>query len=954
MTRKLTKSFLSSPQLTWKTAGMSLIVALSCSANTGFGQTTDLDDDDEIVLLDEFVVTGIKESLVQAAEIKRDAPQMLDVILAEDIGKFPDNNVVEALQRVSGVQTTDRGAGEVSTVSIRGLNDVTTTINGRNIFTASGRSVALQDIPASLLNRVDVYKTRSSDLIEAGIAGVIDIHTQRPFNFDGSKTVLNGRMIYSDQPDKWNPSVSALFSNTWETGNGGEFGALINLSYTETDYRDESVTAGAMVPFMTDNPATGWTPYERIFPDGPGAIFDEFGAVEVPLWHAGLDAGLPATEGSTLTNPTTGETYEYVLSRDAIFQSDFTGHRERPAANLSLQWAPNDESTYTFEAFYNGYRNESFNNLLFSFADWWGTLGDDPGANVDIYPGTNIVKARRDVGNVYSFTSGDITVGKTDSYLYALGGDWNIGDTLNIKSEFVYQDSTFNSEFIAMRADRVHPVLNVDFNAGGGIPAWGVEDLPGTADVDESDLTDPGLWNVAQLYDNANRNEGDAFTWTIDGEWMPDSNFFQSVKFGYRYDDRSAAEYQRTGTDTALGQPLSNFPELQYVNDDFYHGRADVPTTWVVPNGHEIYANADTYRELWGYPTSDELSLDQSFDISEETQALYAVADWATTVGGRVLDGQFGLRYVNVDTGMTFWDLNTGESGSADASTADVLFSGTIRWRFADNWNLRASYGETLRRPAFYQLNPMINYVDDVTGIGYGTASGGNPNLDPTTSKNYDLSLEYNFSKAGWLFATAFKRDIENMVVDYVRRVNYEGYDYILNQPDNALAGSLEGFEFGLTWFPENLPDILDGFGIQASYTMLDSTQENILSDPDTGEAIGTFESRMFGVSDTSYSVVLAYEKQKFSARLSYVWREDFLNNNEARQFANPLGVYRNPEESMDLQISYNVTENFRLTFDATNLTDQVYQSYYEFPDTNNFGSSIYSRTFALGASYSF
>jgi len=928
---------------------MSLIVALSCSANTGFGQTTDLDDDDEIVLLDEFVVTGIKESLVQAVEIKRDAPQMLDVILAEDIGKFPDNNVVEALQRVSGIQTTDRGAGEVSTVSIRGLNDVTTTINGRNIFTASGRSVALQDIPASLLNRVDVYKTRSSDLIETGIAGVIDIHTQRPFNFDGSRTVLAGRMIYSDQPDKWNPTLSALFSNTWETGNGGKFGALFNVSYTETDYRDESITAGAMVPFMSANPATGYTPFQRIFPDGPGAVFDENGVLVEALWQAGLEAGLPSAEGSTLTIPATGETYEYVLARDAIFQSDYTGHRERPAANLSLQWAPDENSTYTFEAFYNGYRNESFNDLFFSFADWWGSLGDDPASNIEIYPGTNIVKSRQDIGFPYGFTSGDLTVGKTDSYLYALGGDWDIGDNLNIVSELVYQDSTFETEFLAMRAERVHYMLDVDFNAGGGIPAFGFEDDPNTADVDESDMTDPRLWTVAQLYDNANKFEGDALTWTIDGEWMPDSNFFQSVKFGYRYDDRSAAEYQRTGSDAALGQPLTNFPDLQYVNDDFFHGRSDVPTSWVVPNGHYLYENADYFRELWGYPTSDELFLQQSFDINETTQALYAVADWATNIGDRVLDGQIGLRYVNVETGMTFWDLNSGDVGTADVNTADVLPSFTARYRFADNWSLRASYGETLRRPGFNQLNPMINYVEDVTDIGYGTATGGNPDLDPTTSKNYDLSLEYYFADAGSIYATAFKREVDGLVIDFARRVTFEGYDYILTQPDNASNGKLDGFEFGLVWFPEGLPDILDGFGLQASYTMLDSSQDIPVTN-EAGEIIGTDTTPFFGVSDTSYSVVLAYEKSKFAVRLSYVWREDFLNNYEARQFANPLGVYRNPEESMDLQFTYNVSDDFAITLDATNLTDQVYQSYYEYPDTNNFGSSIYSRTIAVAA----
>src|SRR5690606_5648473 len=136
--------------------------------------------------LDRIEVRGLRASMIDALQIKQGSMQIVDAIVAEDIGKFPDNNLVEALQRVTGVQTTDRGGGEVSTVSIRGLNDVTTTINGRNIFTASGRSVALADIPASLLSSVEIYKTRSASLIETGIAGVIDIHTHRPFDFDGA------------------------------------------------------------------------------------------------------------------------------------------------------------------------------------------------------------------------------------------------------------------------------------------------------------------------------------------------------------------------------------------------------------------------------------------------------------------------------------------------------------------------------------------------------------------------------------------------------------------------------------------------------------------------------------------------------------------------------------------------------------------------------------------------
>ncbi|HEX9737246.1 MAG TPA: TonB-dependent receptor plug domain-containing protein, partial [Thermoanaerobaculia bacterium] len=131
------------------------------------------------------VVIGVRESLTQAVEVKRDAIPIVDALVAEDIGKFPDNNVVESMQRIPGVQVTNRGGGEVSTISIRGLADVTTTVNGRNVFTSSGRAVALADIPATLVNRVDVYKTRSPENIARGIAGGIDIHTFRPFDFAG-------------------------------------------------------------------------------------------------------------------------------------------------------------------------------------------------------------------------------------------------------------------------------------------------------------------------------------------------------------------------------------------------------------------------------------------------------------------------------------------------------------------------------------------------------------------------------------------------------------------------------------------------------------------------------------------------------------------------------------------------------------------------------------------------
>ena len=140
---------------------------------------------------------------------------------------------------------------------------------------------------------------------------------------------------------------------------------------------------------------------------------------------------------------------------------------------------------------------------------------------------------------------------------------------------------------------------------------------------------------------------------------------------------------------------------------------------------------------------------------------------------------------------------------------------------------------------------------------------------------------------------------------------------------------------------------------MQASYTRLSSSQNT----PDTnaeGEITGYKTTDLFGVSDSSYSVVLAYEKDKLGMRLSYSWREDFLANYEAALFANPLEMRRRPEASMDFQLSYQLTDRLELTLDGTNLTNELYQSYYgNDHTTNNFGTALYSRTFALGVRYS-
>lgn len=890
---------------------------------------------------EEIVVTGVRGSIVGALNVRREAAQIVDSVVAEDVGKLPDNNVVEALQRITGVQVTDRTGGEAATVTIRGLADPLTTLNGRTIFTGVGQSFALQDVSANLVRQVDVYKTRSADQIETGLAGQIDIKTRRPLDFNGFAISALARGIYDEQADKINPNVALLVSNRWETGIG-DIGILVNGSYMRTKYRTQSVTAGALVPFATEAPpaGSGLAPLERIFP-GPNNV----------NWTPGLDYGLPTAAGSTLK--INGVATPYYLSRDAAFSADLYGKRERPSGNIALQWAPNSSSVYTAEVFYAGFRGETFNSLQFSFVDFWAN--PQP---VELYPGTNIVKSRV-ANNVYGFNSGDFTKSQTDSFVYALNGQWNLGDRGKIIGDVAYQTSKYRTSFIAMRTERVADQIKVDFNAKDGIPSYHFSN--------DALLTDPSVWNVAQLYDNGGRDDGSAITGTLDGYYSWDEGFLRRVKAGVRIDRRKATSDVRTQDAGVLGIPLSQLGEgAQFTNRDFYQGRADVPTSWVLANGYWLHDNADAVRTRYGLPTSAALRMAKTFDIEETTMSAYLMADGEISIFGRPLKLEGGLRYVDVDTDYDFFDrYNNGARTHVSRGTNRLLPSFTARFEPTDKLRIRFNYGETLRRPNFGDINPNYSLTGDLTNVGYGSGTAGTATLKPTRSKNYDLAVEWYFDRDSAIFVTGFRREIDGLVVPLAVReyIPNNGIvagktDYFaITRPVNASNGVLKGIEAGLTYFPRYLPGLLDGLGFTGSVTLLDSKQNIPLSDA-AGNITGEAQSPFFNVSDLSYNATLAYDKGPIGTRLSYIWRKEFLHNNEQRLFANPIGVWYRPEKSLDFQLTLNVNKRLGVTFDAVNLTKEKQQSYYRFgdaggPDQFNLGTALRSRTFALGVRYS-
>lgn len=897
-------------------------------------------DQDDEQAIEEVVVTGVQYSLSQAVEVKRNSMQIVDALVAEDLGKFPDNNVVEAMQRIPGVQVTDRGAGEISVVSIRGLSDVTTLIDGRNVFTSSGRAVALQDVPSTLIHRVDVYKTRSPENISRGIAGGIDIHTNRPLDFDGFKFLSQVRFIQQEQADETDPQVSVLLSNRWNTAMG-EFGAMINASYTRTNWRDQGTHAGASFPFQ---PLDGANPLAQIPPDNDGIPPND-------NWSPGLDRGLPTAPGSTLDIDTS---QEFLHWRDAMFNFDFRGERERPAWNIALQWVPNDTSEYTFQAFYNGYRNEQFNSLWFQFLNSPIYDVNDP---VEIYPGTNVIRSRI-MGDGFSFTSGDVIDQKTDSYLYALRGEWELTDTFHLESDLSYQDSDFENDFWGQRVARIAPEFFIDINSGDGVPF--IDYDPNDTGNPSTDPTVRDNYFLDWAFPNGDRDSGFALTWTADADLEVDWGWFETLSFGARYDRRSAEERNFAFAGPPMdGTTLADLPpDFVTSNDDeFFNGREGVVGSWLAANEDYIRANRDQLIDIYAFPIPQ--SIPKVFEIDETQVAAYVQGDFSTELAnGGFLDGRVGFRFLTYETDID--DVLGDQSATNDNNT--ILPSLMVRWGITDELMARLSYTETFNLPTFGQVNPNTTYIPDVTDIGYGTATSGNPDLDPVESRNLDVSLEWYFAEGSILYGTWFQRDIQNQITPFRSSVIVDvpgdipdigPYPYVLETPENAGEGKLDGWEFGATWFPE-LPGYWNGLGIQGSLTLLDSEQE-IPVTTEEGEFVGFDILPIGGVSETSYSAILAYDRENFNARLSWFWRDDFYNNNEARLFANPLQVWRSAEESLDFQFTWHINDSFTATFDATNITEPTFHwNYGDQPTLFNFHNYLYSRTFAVGVRYNF
>lgn len=842
--------------------------------------------------LSQVVVTPLQNSLRSAQTIKQDAAMIVDSVVAEDIGKLPDNSVADALQRVTGVQVAQGFQGETSTVVIRGLPNAVTTLNGRQIFNAGGREFSFQDLPATAVSGLDVYKSTDASMVTGGIAGTVDIRTFRPFDFDGFKlstTFTETNQKYGSHTD---PNGSFLISDRWKT-DAGEFGALLSAGINTMHY-DYNVS------YVDDN-------LTRVLTDGTG-------------------------------NPVRAPNGNLLIAPNQYGANYNIGYRQRPEANYALQWRPNDSTEVYMEGLYTWLSDKYNQPYYFSGpqnvvapSSFTASSACFPiGLTTSPYYGQTIcpLTSATFTGNYYAATSTQAHQDWGHNIQNAIGVKWK-GDRLRLSTDFTLNGSSYYNErfvidtFLNAYANPLTTYYNYPNN-------WGLAGNP---------QNNPANYYLNGLYQQWNDNRATQKAWRADGSYDTGNSLFSTVNFGVRYADTksqaSGAQFDQAppgGAYLANGQPNPANNVLALFGSSYF---CNVPSIASIPGGaltgcyNYLINNKDALRAFYGMPPGNLPAQDsQYFNITERTLSLYGSANYGGDLFGLPFDGVLGVRLERINRNLNAYTYDTAANlfspiGLTTSQRA-ALPNATFNLHFTDSLQMRLSAGKTLEYPDFTQLNPSLS-LSPPTANTIATGAGGNAYLKPTKSNSYDATLEWYFSDVGSLTGGLFYHDITGYIENYTFEQNIGGITYLISGPQSSGSGHLDGAELAYTQFFSFLPGAWSGLGLQANYTFIQSKLKTPAMD-----GTGFIDAPFQNVSKNNYNIVAMYEKYGWSVRLAYNFRsrypEFFLASSSV--LGNNAQMYDEPASELDLSLGYDINKYLTVVLNATNLLGNNFHQY--------------------------
>jgi TonB-dependent receptor len=895
--------------------------------------------------LQEVVVSGLRQSLDQAEVIKRFSPQVVDSIVAQDIGKFPDTTVGDALQRVPGVQVT-RNNDQVTGVNIRGLPNVETTLNGDELFTTNLRTFDFQNMPAEALAGVDVYKTSSADQIEGGIAGLIDVRTHRPFDFAGFEAAGSATDQYDSIADSQNPVINALVSDRWQTG-AGEFGALVNVSYSHEAFD-----------------------YPIVWEDTPHN--------PEPTSQTGLSVPVFVP---------------FMGSESTI------GERKYPEFNIALQFKPSDSLEFYNDDIYTGYESRYGSNFFFTVTSDPHPLSDVTLAGcATLTGGYGCQVGSATVGGngsyPYTATSTQAFDAGEDDFHSDIGMKYQSG-AWSINSEVDGTVSRFHQRQEIIDTSLNNEVVTFD-SEDNGHGEW-------TLDGPSPDV--PANFYLQNLFEAWQQNSGSELAWKNSLRYNFSSGFLTAVEGGLRLADRRTEASGSPGISTCVPGATAGSCNDGNVSataafgpnsfQQFNGGDGNAP--YFVGLGTDyLLDNVLTTRAYYDVPLSGPAADPTSgFSDDEFTTAFWGQGLFAFNMGSIPVDGQFGLRTVIDDRTLSGTNAATIPALTNTTTAPEVVNGVTIppggviaagytaynpysiktqgidwlpsvsaRVHWTQALQSHFSVARTVTRPDFGALNPALTEIPPTVNR-QGNGSEGNPNLAPTKVTAYDATIEYYAPRGGMLALEGFYRTVTGYIEPETVTVPYATSfctangipttgglggqcNVIIGTSASSGTGFIDGVELQGQKFFTFLPSPFDGFGVQANYSRIDSNA------PIPGQnGLPTISGQLTNVSKNNGSLILMYEKYGLSARLATTYRSSYIESYYPGNDTDPPIDMVRPEVFVDLSLYYDITKSLAVSAAATNLTKEYYNSY---SGTPLFPRDIrlIDRTYRLGIHYRF
>jgi iron complex outermembrane recepter protein len=878
---------------------------------------------------DTIIVTGIRGSLSRAIDTKRNADVIVDSISSEDLGKFPDSNVAESLQRITGV-SIDRSGGEGQFVTVRGFgpsfNNV--LVNGRTIATENqGRAFSFDLLAAELISGADVYKSSNAVLQDGGIGATVNVKTARPFDINGTRVVLSGRANYEELSDKFAGTAFGLFSTTLADDT---IGILLSGSYQRRKAQINTVATNGY--FRADLPLAGLT------------------GVNFP------------------------QNYDQIVD---------TQDRERIGITGTLQWRPSDTLLLTLDGLYNKFTVDSTADSIGHF------FSQKLVTAVTIDSNRTVTRFSQNGEGHTDYISRTFNR-PTELQAYGANLAWNPTELITVSSDTSWSQAKSNNggnEIFAVIG--FENAVTFD-NTGTGLPgitadASFTDPAAGRAHFATREGFDVSEEVFEQRLDATFRTDGGTVKAVRLGGYFQDRVKSNSL---LRSQNDVGCAYCGYAVPTPAGllQPFNpgSFFEGQGAN---------LPRAWLKFNAEDYFTflestaaanaqdvafntqNPDEPRPVGslaaflaannGY---DPILYPVSFRIKERVIGGYGQVDFGSTIGGLPWSGSLGVRYVHtrvISNGSQQELLELREiSGDTTAFTAvfaptavpvtrrstynDFLPSLNVKVDFSDDIVGRFAASRTITRPDLTLLAPRVSF--DNLRPGNLQASGGNPELEPYRSTNADLSFEYYYQPGGYFTVGAFYKRVENFIVSQLGDETFRvatnpdfptgNAAFRVLRPRNLEDADVYGVEVGFQHSFTYLPGLLSGFGVTANATFVSSSAAL------TTGAVLPLE----GLGD-SQNLVLFYDKGAFEARVAYNRRDEFIQTAANGTGGDPIFV--EAQGQVDVSARYDITRNVSVFFEGINITNETVNRRGAFD--NQFLSIVESGArYALGARLTF